>query len=83
MSEPVAETKAVTRDWCPLCEPEVDPLRELVIEARCGEHRPGTSGPDDSKLVGFGCGLSGGGDIDSETNAAMNDLLYRRQRLLR
>ena len=42
------ESPVMTRRWCPLCEPEVDPFTELVEEIRCDEHYPGREGALDN-----------------------------------
>lgn len=49
------ETKLtpITRDWCPECEPAVDPVRECVVVERCGLHRLAQEpvGADDGKVA--------------------------------
>ncbi len=43
-------TGEVTRDWCPKCEPEVDPLTTLVVVRWCAVHWEDPTGPDDAAL---------------------------------
>jgi len=38
------------RDWCPGCEPDVDPLRELVFENHCWRHKPSERGSADKQV---------------------------------
>lgn len=71
------ETPIVTRGWCPGCQPDVDPLRELVIEQWCATHHAPTSGLDDARSAGP-CVLSGVTEIDPETNRQWAQLLRRR-----
>lgn len=41
------------RAYCPSCEPEADPLAEMLETQYCGSHFPYTRGLDDT-LVSFG-----------------------------
>ncbi len=43
-------TGEVTHDWCPLCEPGVDPLTELVVVRWCPSHQTALGGTDDIVL---------------------------------
>ena len=43
-------TGEVTRDWCPKCEPKVDPLTTLVVVRWCAFHWKDPTGPDDAAL---------------------------------
>lgn len=58
--------------WCPGCDPERDPLTELLLETYCYVHRPSYDGPDDSGTEYSAGDLS---QIDPATNRAMNLLL--------
>lgn len=60
----MAETENVARRWCPSCEPERDPTREILQVLWCPTHYPRTSGSEDAK-VRFGPGLS---STDSEAD---------------
>ena len=75
----------MTRDVCPICEPEVDPLVELVIEAWCHRHRPDMEGnadsavPRESRPEG-GCDYFGTAyDVEGAENRARCDLIHRGQ----
>jgi hypothetical protein len=46
----VPSTGDVTHNWCPLCEPDVDPLKELVVIRWCHSHRKALTGADDAIL---------------------------------
>lgn len=36
------------REWCVGCEPEVDPIKEFVVEKRCHRHQVSDAGSDDA-----------------------------------
>ena len=40
------KTRSVTRDYCPACEPDVDPTKELVTVSYCSRagHQPTSEG---------------------------------------
>lgn len=40
MSDILLNTPNEARDWCPGCEPDADPLREVLVERRCYAHAP-------------------------------------------
>ena len=45
------KTRPAARDWCPRCEPDVDPLAECVVPYLCANHREESmAGLDDSKV---------------------------------
>jgi hypothetical protein len=46
----VMETPNLGRPWCPACEPERDPTREILHVDLCGHHRPGVA-PDDARAA--------------------------------
>lgn len=77
MSDDLAETPVVTRDWCPGCEPDVDPLRALVRESWCGHHIPSQRGVDDDRVIAAEWFVLATGELNAETNRAMNALLAR------
>ena len=51
-----------TRPYCPTCEPETDPVEELVTVRYCGRHDPDRAGVED-ECVPPGLGI-GGGEAD-------------------
>ena len=46
----LSPTGEVTHDWCPMCEPQVDPLKELVVVLWCPSHQRASTGLDDAAL---------------------------------
>jgi hypothetical protein len=42
------ESGDLVKDVCPSCDPQADPIRELVRLVPCDEHRPDTRGVDDA-----------------------------------
>ena len=44
------KTRPVARDWCPQCEPGVDPVRECVVPYFCADHRSDPTGADDARV---------------------------------
>jgi hypothetical protein len=68
MSDHLPPTPVVTRDYCPTCEPTVDPVRELVTVFYCGAHAPILLGGADDQVrqslrstAVFSCGDETGG----------------------
>jgi hypothetical protein len=43
------ETPMLGKPWCPGCEPNRDPTREILNANPCGRHRPGKA-PDDDQM---------------------------------
>ena len=47
----VPESPMVTRAWCPGCDPDIDPTRELVYTRWCDLHQPGVGGAEDARVT--------------------------------
>jgi hypothetical protein len=62
--------EAPPRNWCPLCEPDVDQTTEYVVEERCAAHRV-------DPTEGFHVAISDA--AGGETNRKFCDLLHRRK----
>ena len=45
------DTPIVARDWCPGCEPKLDPRKEVVVVQRCLWHPADYSGQDDADFI--------------------------------
>ncbi len=43
-------TGEVTRDWCPKCEAEMDPLTARVVDTWCAVYCEDPAGPDDAAV---------------------------------
>ncbi len=62
--------------YCPGCQPDRDPTREILRAYWCTAHDPALRGLDDPVLSWPGMGLpSGTEESESETNRRMADLL--------
>ena len=76
-------TSEVTRDWCPECEADVDPLTALVVVRWCAFHGKDPTGPDDAVVEEQLAALSVR-TCDTETNAATQrawaEFLHRKSK---
>lgn len=48
MSDSIIETPSLGVRWCPVCEPDRDPTREILDTAYCGPHFPVRDGSADA-----------------------------------
>lgn len=71
---PEPGTREIAIPWCPGCDPDRDPFSDLLIEDRCGYHRPSLAGLDDARLDPPGL-ILGTNDTDPETQHGMAALL--------
>ena len=46
------DTGDLSRKYCPLCEPDTDPTKEIVIVSWCFIHVPKRDGLDDDAVTG-------------------------------
>lgn len=60
----LADTAFLGRHWCPTCEPNVDPTREILETRYCGMHTPPVPGLDDG-IVGDIVGMRVSGSVES------------------
>ena len=60
------------RFYCPGCEPETDPIKEVVSTRYCGVHIPSAAGSEDKEYWTYQ--LMEAGDVD---NKKMCDLIHR------
>jgi hypothetical protein len=76
----LAETPNLASAYCPSCDPERDPIRELLTVRWCDAHEPKYQGLDDEKAtVGTGV-LDSGGQAQAETNRQWCQLVHRTVR---
>jgi hypothetical protein len=45
------ETPYMAKDWCPTCEPERDPTREILAVKYCWAHPPSLIGSADCSMA--------------------------------
>ena len=67
------ESTNLAKYWCPGCEPDRDPLIEVLNVDHCEYHRPSLAGLDDARVDGPP--TLGNSDTDGETQRAMARLL--------
>lgn len=72
------ETPNVARQYCPECEPDADPIKEILDVRYCGMHGPTTAGLDDSGVRSQDY-LSGSSESGGEANRAMCDFIHRKE----
>ena len=76
MSDTIPDTENVARRYCPICEPDADPCREVLDALYCEPHRPTCGGLDDERAPVLAY-LSGSGECGGDDNRRWNDLLLR------
>ena len=47
----IAETPNLSKDWCPVCEPDLDPLKEILSVKYCWAHPPSMIGSADCTVT--------------------------------
>jgi hypothetical protein len=77
MSDYILDTPSVARSYCPGCEPEVDPIGEIVDVRWCGSHAPQSTGFDDD-VVSASDHFVGAAETGGEDNRRWCELLHRR-----
>ena len=76
MSEPIIDTPALGMIWCPHCQPERDPTKEILDLRYCPIHTPGWAGVDDPAGTEAIPIIEAGG----EANRNMCDLIHGGKR---
>jgi hypothetical protein len=70
------DTPDLSKPWCPVCQPELDPTREILQVAYCLFHPQEYGGSADGVVPPVtNYSWSHAGDMDPETNKLMNDLI--------
>ena len=49
MSDTIPDTQPLGQAWCPTCEPDRNPLTEILDIRPCHRHPVSYTGPDDEK----------------------------------
>jgi len=71
----------LARFYCPRCQPELDPSREILETRWCGEHHDAGRGVEDDAVA---CGyVTSSTEAGGEDNRAWCELFHRKKRLLR
>jgi hypothetical protein len=76
VSDWLGDTPDLSRAYCPACEPEADPLREILTTRWCMEHYPVTTGTADEAARTSGVTLSST-EFDADVNRRVCALLGR------
>jgi hypothetical protein len=76
VTEYLADSPVVSRPYCPGCEPDADPMRELLDVRWCDEHVPVRAGSDDER-VDSEAFLSGTAEAGGEMNRRWCELFHR------
>lgn len=73
---PMADSSTMVRSYCPGCESEADPIREVLIVRWCDEHAPKLAGSDDA-TVRFEGDRSVNTEAGGDSNRHWCHLLHR------
>ncbi len=72
------DTGDLSRKWCPKCEPDADPSREILSVQYCAMHTIDRRGVDDDVITESNISSqSGTSDSEGYTNKLMSDLLKK------
>jgi hypothetical protein len=77
MSDYIPHTPAMARFYCPGCEPDADPIGEILDVRWCESHSPLREGLDDA-LVGAEASVAGGSEAGGEDNRRWCEIFHRR-----
>jgi hypothetical protein len=69
------DTPSVARPYCPDCEPDADPCREILDVRWCAAHTPAWNGTDDA-AVRAEAFLSGSTEAGGEDNRRWCELVH-------
>lgn len=80
MSDYLPDTPVVGRAYCPGCEPDADPSREVLDTRWCEKHAPTREGKDDD-VIRSSAYLSGSAEAGGVENATWCDVVHGRKKL--
>lgn len=73
----LADTPDLSRPYCPTCEPDADPLREILRVRWCWDHPQVVTGADDAAVGPFT--VVGSTEFSAEANRRICALLAGRE----
>lgn len=73
---PSSGTPSMARNYCPGCEPDADPLKEVLDVRWCETHAPARDGTDDAS-VRSNSYLSGSSEAGGDANRSWCGVLHR------
>lgn len=74
--EYLADSPIVARPYCPGCEPDADPGREILDVRWCDDHAPVRGGSADDRVLSSAF-LSGTAEAGGDVNRRWCELLHR------
>jgi hypothetical protein len=75
--EVLPDTPALARPYCPACEPDADPCREILDVRWCDSHMPARDGLDD-EVVPAGVFPSGSAEAGGDDNRRWCEIVHGR-----
>lgn len=79
MSDYLTDSAPIARAYCPGCEPDADPIREILDVRWCELHTPARAGSDDSTVSADGF-LSGSAEAGGDANRRWCELVHASSR---
>jgi hypothetical protein len=79
MTDFIADSPLIARPYCPGCEPDADPTREILDVRWCESHAPVREGADDAVVRADGF-LSGGIEAGGDANRRWCELIHASSR---
>lgn len=80
MGSELVDTPNLASSYCPGCNPERDPLREILTVCWCDEHRPTCEGAEDAKASVDRLAWRSVGEANAGTNRPWCAWVHRRDR---
>jgi len=79
VSDYLTDSAPIARAYCPGCEPDADPIREILDVRWCELHTPAREGSDDSTVSADGF-LSGSAEAGGDANRRWCELVHASTR---
>lgn len=79
MSDHLTDSAPVARAYCPGCEPDADPIREILDVRWCELHTPAREGAEDATVNADGF-LSGSAEAGGDANRRWCELIHASDR---
>src|SRR5712692_2462062 len=76
----LTDTRDLASSYCPHCDLERDPIREVLTVCWCDRHRPTCEGAEDERAIVGLVVLTSLGEVDAATNRSWCDLVHRALR---
>lgn len=76
MSE-FTETANLASSYCPACDPERDPIREILTVRWCDEHQPPCGGTDDERADVGRMAVGSASEASADTNRPWCEFVHR------